>query len=109
MENEYGIIPRQGLIVWLSDTRQAKQLERYGNLHYVSKKQHYAVLYVQFEKTDELMKQIQKLSGIKRVEKSFRNEIWELYTNSGHQQNMVKSTEQEVITAPDESDETSVV
>ena len=36
---------RQRLIVWLNSIKQAKMLRKFGNVHYVSKRLKYVVLY----------------------------------------------------------------
>jgi uncharacterized protein YlbG (UPF0298 family) len=67
---------RSGLIVWISDLKAAaKQLERYGSVHFISKKLHYAAMYVHASKLEETMMQLQKLPFVKKVERSYRNEI----------------------------------
>ncbi len=83
MSEQAEIRLRQGLIVWLTDSKHARQLERYGTVQYVSRRYAYAVLYVHAERTEEVTRQIQKVQGVKRIELSHRNEIWEQYKFSG--------------------------
>lgn len=66
---------RTGLIVWLQDAKPARNLEKFGSLHYVSRKMNYAVLYVYADRADETMKSIQRLPYVKKVERSYRSEI----------------------------------
>ncbi|MEI7027189.1 YlbG family protein [Paenibacillus sp. y28] len=66
---------RTGLIVWLSDNKFARNLERFGNIHYVSKKMHYVVVYMNSERADEAIRQLQKQSYVKKIERSLRSEI----------------------------------
>ncbi len=73
---------RTGLIIWLQDLRQVKNLEKYGLLHYVSKKLNYAVLYIHSERTNEVCAQIQRLSFVKKVERSYRSEIPTEYSSN---------------------------
>ncbi|WP_028550340.1 YlbG family protein [Paenibacillus sp. UNC451MF] len=74
---------RSGLIVWFSDIKAAaKQLERYGSVHFISKRMHYAAMYVHSSKLDETTKQLQKLPFVKKVERSYRNEIKTEYTSN---------------------------
>lgn len=74
---------RVGIIVWVSDIKAAtKQLERYGNVHFISKKLHYAAMYIYADRLEETMKQLQKLSFVKKVERSFRNEIKTEYNSN---------------------------
>ncbi|WP_199617803.1 YlbG family protein [Paenibacillus alkalitolerans] len=73
---------RHGIIVWLNDTKSARNLEKYGTLHYVSKRMFYAVLYVHADRTEETMKSIQRLPYVKKVERSYRGEIPTEYSSN---------------------------
>ncbi|WP_077211411.1 YlbG family protein [Bacillus dakarensis] len=63
---------RQGIIVWLYSLKQAKMLRKFGNVHYVSKRLKYVVLYCNLEDTERLMEKIQSYSFVKKVEPSFK-------------------------------------
>ncbi|MDF2924519.1 MAG: hypothetical protein K0R57_3433 [Paenibacillaceae bacterium] len=76
------ITGRTGLIVWVNDVKPAKNLERFGSIHYISKKMSYVVLYTYTDKLDETMKGLQRLPYVKKVERSYRNEIQTEYTSS---------------------------
>lgn len=73
---------RIGLIVWVSDLKAAKSLERFGTVHYMSKKMHYVVLYIHADRYDEIMKQLQKQYFVKKIERSYRNEIKTEYNSN---------------------------
>ncbi|RKN86654.1 YlbG family protein [Paenibacillus ginsengarvi] len=73
---------RTGLILWVSDSRHTKQLEKFGTIHYVSKRMHYVVLYVNSDRAEEATKAIQKLSFVKKIERSYRNEIRTEYNSN---------------------------
>lgn len=66
---------RTGFIVWVSDVKAARNLEKYGSLHYVSRKMHYAVLYVNADRAEETIKNVKRLSYVKKIERSYRNEL----------------------------------
>ena len=36
---------RQGMVVWLHSLKQSKALRKFGNVHYISRKMKYAVIY----------------------------------------------------------------
>lgn len=63
---------RQGIIVWLYSLKTAKNLRRYGNVHYISKRLKYAVLYCDMSETESIMEKLKGLSWVKRVEPSYR-------------------------------------
>ncbi|KJB85472.1 hypothetical protein AZ66_24415 [Paenibacillus sp. E194] len=66
---------RTGYIIWVNDVKAARNLDKYGTLHYVSKKMQYAVLYVNAEKAEEAVKNVKRLNYVKKIERSYRNEI----------------------------------
>ncbi|MBA2874108.1 YlbG family protein [Thermaerobacillus caldiproteolyticus] len=63
---------RQGIIVWLYSLKQSKHLRKFGNIHYVSKRLKYVVLYCDMEQVDDIMKKISSLPFVKQVEPSYR-------------------------------------
>lgn len=74
---------RSGIIVWVSDIKAAaKHLERYGSVHFISKRLQYAAMYVHTSKLEETVKQLQKLPFVKKVERSYRNEIKTEYSSN---------------------------
>lgn len=73
---------RTGMIVWVNDVKQAKGLEKYGTVHYISKKMRYAVLYVDADRYDDTKKNLSKLPYVKQVELSLRNEIKTEYSKT---------------------------
>jgi uncharacterized protein YlbG (UPF0298 family) len=66
---------RTGYIVWFSDWKAAKGLEKYGTLHYLSRKMQYAVLYVNSDSAEETVRLMQRLPYVRKIERSYRNEI----------------------------------
>ena len=73
---------RTGLIVWLNDQKASRHLERYGLLHYVSKRMHYAVLYVNADQAETVTEQLQRQPYVQKVERSYRKEIKTEYSNA---------------------------
>jgi uncharacterized protein YlbG (UPF0298 family) len=63
---------RQGLIVWLHSIKQAKMLRRFGNVHYVSKRLKYVVLYCNQDEIEDLQGKLETFSFIKKVEPSYK-------------------------------------
>jgi uncharacterized protein YlbG (UPF0298 family) len=63
---------RQGLIVWLNSIKQAKMLRKFGNVHYVSKRLKYAVLYCNQKEIEELTAKLTSFSFVKKVEPSYK-------------------------------------
>lgn len=66
---------RTGYIIWVSDVKAARNLEKYGTVHYISKKMHYVVMYVNAERAEDTMKNVRRLSYVRKIERSYRNEI----------------------------------
>lgn len=61
---------RQGIIVWLHSLKQVKTLRKFGNIHYVSKKLKYAVVYCNMKDIEHLMNKLSSFPFVKRVEVS---------------------------------------
>lgn len=66
---------RAGLIIWTRDLKSTKAFEKYGNVHYFSRKMQYVVLYVNAAEVDQIAAQLEKLPFVKRIERSLRGEI----------------------------------
>lgn len=73
---------RQGIIVWLFSLKQAKMLRKFGNVHYVSKRLKYVVLYCNLDETEGIMDKIRSYSFVKKVEPSFKPFLKVEYENS---------------------------
>ncbi|UQD51592.1 hypothetical protein C0971_05800 [Bacillus methanolicus] len=65
-------VQRQGIIVWLYSLKHAKMLRRFGNVHYVSKRLKYVVLYCNLEETEMLSEKLQSFPFVKKVEPSYK-------------------------------------
>lgn len=74
---------RTGFIIWVSDVKAARNLEKYGSVHYISRRMHYVVMYVNAERSEEIMKNIRRLSYVRKIERSYRNEIKTEYDSNG--------------------------
>lgn len=70
---------RNGLIIWVNDTKLAKNLERVGNLIYISNRYKYVVLYVNKHELDSKIKYIEKLRFVRKVEISNLEEVRKIY------------------------------
>jgi len=73
---------RQGIIVWLYSLKQAKTLRRFGNVHYVSKRLKYMVIYTNQEDVEQLMAKISAYSYVKKVELSYKPYLKMEFENS---------------------------
>jgi len=73
---------RIGYIIWVNDIKAARNLEKYGCVHYISRRMHYVVMYLYTEKAEETLKNIRRLSYVRKVERSYRNEIKTEYTKA---------------------------
>ncbi|MDA1475664.1 YlbG family protein [Bacillus changyiensis] len=63
---------RQGLIVWLHSLKHAKALRKFGNVHYVSKRLKYAVVYCNMDEVEKVMAKIRSYSFVKKVAPSYK-------------------------------------
>jgi uncharacterized protein YlbG (UPF0298 family) len=63
---------RIGLIVWMRSLKQVKILKKFGNVHYVSKKMKYVVLYCDADHVDEMINRLSSANYVKSVQKSLK-------------------------------------
>ena len=73
---------RQGVIVYLHTLKQAKMLRKFGNIHYVSKKLKYVVLYTNMDEVEALVEKLRGYSFVKRVDLSHKPFLKVEYENS---------------------------
>lgn len=73
---------RTGYIIWVSDVKAARNLEKYGSVHYISRRMQYVVMYVNAERSEETVKNIRRLSYVRKIERSYRNEIKTEYSSN---------------------------
>lgn len=73
---------RLGLAVWIKNPRVAKNLRRFGSIHFVSKRLNYVSMYVEASEIEETIKMLEKLHFVTKVERSHRHEIPTEYNNS---------------------------
>ncbi|CAG9611060.1 hypothetical protein BACCIP111899_00232 [Bacillus rhizoplanae] len=73
---------RQSMIVYLNSLKHAKILRKYGNIHYISKRFKYAVVYCDMEQLEYMMQKLNKLPFIKKVEPSYRPFLKTEFENS---------------------------
>ena len=71
---------RAGLIVWVNDIKHAKNLERFGNVLYISGRLKYANIYVNEAEIESKISYIEKLHFVKKVERSYRTEMHEAFS-----------------------------
>lgn len=71
----FEIVDRQAIIVNLYSTRNTRQLQHFGHVHYVSRRSKYAILYVNAATAEEVKTQIEQLDFVKSVSLSPKNEI----------------------------------
>lgn len=69
------IVERLGVAVWVKDLKAAPSLARLGNIHYISKRLKYVYLYIDGRTAEELIKRIECLPFVKKVERSMRNQV----------------------------------
>lgn len=61
---------RVSLIVYLYNLKQNRNLKKFGNIVYISRKMKYIVIYLNSDNLDEKISEISKFKGVRRVIKS---------------------------------------
>jgi uncharacterized protein YlbG (UPF0298 family) len=69
------IVERLGLAVWVNDLKAARSLGRLGNIHYISKRLKYVYMYVDGRTADQVIRRIERLPFVQRVDRSPRMHI----------------------------------
>ncbi|GLB46995.1 UPF0298 protein [Philodulcilactobacillus myokoensis] len=63
----FKIQSRQSLIVYVHSLKQARYLNRYGNITYISHRMHYVIMYLNENHFDETKNKIKRLKFVRRV------------------------------------------
>ncbi|SDG94410.1 Uncharacterized protein YlbG, UPF0298 family [Alteribacillus persepolensis] len=66
---------RAGMAVWLHSVKLARQLRKYGVVHYVSKRMKYAVVYCNKSDIEQTVQSLEALPFVKKVEPSMKPDI----------------------------------
>ena len=65
--SDFTITKRRGLIVYFRRRRVARAVAHYGHLIYVSKHDHYLVLYVNQDDADKIRQKIAEMKAVSKV------------------------------------------
>ncbi|GGK15428.1 UPF0298 protein YlbG [Caldalkalibacillus thermarum] len=68
-------VRKVGLAVWLNQLKMARHLRKFGNVHYVSRRMRYAILYVDKDKVQDIISRLNRLNYVKKVEPSHWHEL----------------------------------
>lgn len=71
----FELTKRCGLIIYVTNLRQVRQLRRYGNVEYVSRKMRYVLLYVDADKLNEKQGKIEQLNFVIKTELAIRPDL----------------------------------
>ena len=72
---ELKIRQRQGVNVFVKRLKQGKQLRRFGDIQYVSRRMHYVVIYMDRDKVAENVAKLRQLNFVKKILVSPRPEL----------------------------------
>ena len=72
---------RAGLIIWVNDIKKARNLERLGHIHFISKRMKYVLMYINDKDLERTTHYLQKLDFVKKVERSYRGEMLQFFHN----------------------------
>lgn len=71
----FNLTKRRAIIVYYNGRRVLRSLHHYGQLRYVSKRFHYAILYINQDHYDEVKERVQNLRAVKHVLSSARPDL----------------------------------
>lgn len=66
---------RTGIAIWLKSTKHARQLRRYGVVHYVSKSMNYAIVYCDETSVESVIEDIKNLHFVEKAERSMKPSV----------------------------------
>jgi uncharacterized protein YlbG (UPF0298 family) len=72
---------RVGLIVYVNAMKASRQLRRYGNVYFTSKRERYVHLYVDLDQHEQVMEVISTLPFVESIKRSERPFITETFAN----------------------------
>lgn len=72
---------RIGLIVYVNALKASRQLRRFGNVYFTSKRERYVFLYVDLDQHEQVIERITALPFVESVLRSERPFIIEKYAN----------------------------
>ncbi|CEH28506.1 hypothetical protein AM501_21855 [Aneurinibacillus migulanus] len=73
---------RVGLAVYVKSAKAARNLRKFGNVHYISRRLNYVSMYTAADTLEDTIERISRLDFVTRVEKSHRHEIPVHYDNA---------------------------
>ncbi|MED0675656.1 YlbG family protein [Aneurinibacillus thermoaerophilus] len=73
---------RVGLAVYVKNIKVARNLRKFGNIHYISRRLNYVSMYIAADTLEETIERISRLDFVTKVEKSYRHEIPVHYDNA---------------------------
>ena len=68
-------VERRAIIVWLYTLKPIKQLKRFGNIQYISKRLKYIYLYVNEEEVESVIDKVSKFHFVRKVAVSPCHEV----------------------------------
>lgn len=71
----FKLTQRRGLVVYINGNRVIRTLRHYGLVHYVSRRMHYVILYVNQSQVEQVTEKLSHIKAVRRVEKSARPEL----------------------------------
>lgn len=72
---------RIGLIVYVNALKASRQLRRFGNVYFTSKRERYVFLYIDLDQHEQVIERITALPFVESVLRSERPFIIETYAN----------------------------
>lgn len=71
----FELTPRRALVVRVNNNRVIRSLRHYGLVRYFSRRMHYAILYVDQAKINEVTDRLKKLRAVRSIEPSYRPDL----------------------------------
>lgn len=66
---------RQGIVIYLQSVKFVKMIRKFGNVHYVSKRMKYVVMYIDGDQCEDIIAKLSKMNFVKKVDLSYKAEL----------------------------------
>lgn len=73
---------RIGLAVWVNSAKMARHLRKYGNVHYISKRLRYVIMYVDESEVEHTLSKLKKQAYVTEVMLSCKHQLRTEFQNA---------------------------
>lgn len=88
---------RRGLVIWVYSLKNFNKLKNFGEIHYVSQRMNYIMMYVDEHQIDETIQKIERLHFVRKIDKSYIPDIDMTFAHALDNAVLVPSMNEEIV------------